>query len=204
MTPRAAPMAPDERRQAIVDAVIPLLVTHGASVTTRQIAEAAGVAEGTIFRVFPDKCALMHAAARATFDPERGRRRLSEIDPDLDLRAMVRMVAEEMLASMERVMAVLMAVRGALGPGAEDQPREQRTGPPEFVLEANRALLESLTDLFARYQDELRVPAERAALALRSLVFGSRHPGMDDRAGLTAEEIATVVVSGVAGSGGRD
>ena len=52
MTPRAAPLSPDERRRAIVDAVLPLLIEHGRAVTTRQMAEAAGIAEGTIFRVF--------------------------------------------------------------------------------------------------------------------------------------------------------
>ena len=62
-TGRAAPMAPDDRRRAIVDAVVPLLLEHGGDVTTRQIAEAAGIAEGTIFRVFPDKPALLMAAA---------------------------------------------------------------------------------------------------------------------------------------------
>ncbi|HUO45747.1 MAG TPA: helix-turn-helix domain-containing protein, partial [Acidimicrobiia bacterium] len=56
---RAEPLAPEDRRQAIVEAVIPLLVERGASVTTREMAEAAGIAEGTIFRVFPDKCALI-------------------------------------------------------------------------------------------------------------------------------------------------
>jgi hypothetical protein len=35
---RAAPMAPDERRRAIVDVVLPLLLEHGSDVTTRQIA----------------------------------------------------------------------------------------------------------------------------------------------------------------------
>ena len=196
MTPRAAPMAPDQRRQAIVDAVIPLLVEHGATVTTRQIAEAAGVAEGTIFRVFPDKHELMHAAARATFDPERGRQRLAAIDPSLDLHGMVREVAELLLASMERVMAVLVAVRGVVGskPGHD----EGRTGPPEFMVEANRALLEGLTELFQRYHAELSVPPGRAALALRSLVFGSRHPGMEPAHALTAKEIATVLVAGIA------
>ena len=48
-------MAPEDRRKAILEALIPLLVEQGGDVTTKEIAEAAGIAEGTIFRVFPDK-----------------------------------------------------------------------------------------------------------------------------------------------------
>lgn len=193
-------MSPDERRQAIVDAVIPLLVSHGATVTTRQIAEAAGVAEGTIFRVFDDKRELMRAAARAVFDAERGRRTLEAIDPELDLSGMVTTVAREMLASMERVFAVLIAVRGIVGeePVTHENGADRRPGPPPFILEANRALLDGLTGLFARYQDQLSVPPARAALALRSLVFGSRHPGMQPDEGMSPEEIAALVIHGVA------
>ncbi|MCU1430433.1 MAG: DNA-binding transcriptional regulator, AcrR family, partial [Actinomycetia bacterium] len=36
----------------IVAATLPLLLEHGDRVTSRQIAEAAGIAEGTIFRAF--------------------------------------------------------------------------------------------------------------------------------------------------------
>ena len=61
--PRAPRLTPDERRGALIEATIPLLLQHGASVSTRQIAEAAGVAEGTIFRVFDSKEDLVHAAA---------------------------------------------------------------------------------------------------------------------------------------------
>nr|WP_284286883.1 helix-turn-helix domain-containing protein [Angustibacter aerolatus] len=53
--PRATPLSPDERRRHLVDATLPLLVQHGRAVSTRQIARAAGVAEGTIFRVFDSK-----------------------------------------------------------------------------------------------------------------------------------------------------
>lgn len=201
MTPRAAPMAPDDRRQAIVEAVIPLLASHGAGVTTRQIAEAAGVAEGTIFRVFPDKCALMHAAARATMDPESGRIALQQISADLGLHATVRAVAEQLMQRMEQVIAVMMAVRGSGFPQDHDgrgRGGPRGDGPPDFMVEANRALLGALADVFDRHRADLRVEPDRAALMLRSLVFGSRHPGQDQAAILTAEEIADVLVVGVA------
>src|SRR5690348_18446345 len=72
MSPRATAMSADERRKAIVDAVIPLLVEKGSEVSTREIAEAAGIAEGTIFRVFPDKRSLMLAAAEEVINPAGG------------------------------------------------------------------------------------------------------------------------------------
>ena len=56
---RARPLSPEDRRAAILDAVVPLLIDHGAAVTTAEMAEAAGIAEGTIFRVFPDKASLL-------------------------------------------------------------------------------------------------------------------------------------------------
>lgn len=56
---RAAPLAPEERRSAILRAVAPLVRDRGLAVTTRELAAAAGVAEGTLFRVYPDKLALV-------------------------------------------------------------------------------------------------------------------------------------------------
>ena len=50
----------------------PLVLAHGSAVTTRQIAEAAEVAEGTIFRVFPDKVSLVEAVVGEAHD-EHGR-----------------------------------------------------------------------------------------------------------------------------------
>ncbi|HEU0103995.1 MAG TPA: TetR/AcrR family transcriptional regulator [Mycobacteriales bacterium] len=190
---RAPALPPEQRRQAIVEAVLPLLVEHGGGVTTRELAEAAGVAEGTLFRVFEDKAALLHAAAHSVLDPDRAWRALADVDPDLALDAMVATVAEQLLESRSRVMAVLMAVRGALA----TEPSSRGRSRPDVVRQSDGVLLEGLTALFARYPDELRVEPERAARALRALVFGSRQPWATEKDALTGPEIADLLVAGV-------
>src|ERR1700690_261567 len=69
-TRRAAALPPDQRRSMIVDATLPLLIEHGDRVTTKQIAEAAGIAEGTIFRAFGDKDEVIAAVVEAALVPE--------------------------------------------------------------------------------------------------------------------------------------
>ena len=82
-------MTPDDRRAALVDATVPLLLEHGRTVTTKQIADAAGVAEGTIFRVFDSKDDLVPAAVEKALDMEPFFAELEPIDLDQDLRAVL-------------------------------------------------------------------------------------------------------------------
>src|SRR5262245_46582947 len=82
---RAAALSPEDRRAAIVDAVVPLLLREGTAISTRQIADAAGIAEGTIFRVFADKQAVVDAVVAAVLDPAREVAALAAIPRDLPL-----------------------------------------------------------------------------------------------------------------------
>src|SRR3954451_23487341 len=84
---RARLLSPEERRDRLVDATLNLLREHGRAVTTRQIAEAAGVAEGTIFRVVESKEELVELAITRAFEPGALADRILEIDPDQPLEA---------------------------------------------------------------------------------------------------------------------
>ena len=66
MPPRARALPPDERRAAILTAVLPVVLDKGMSASTRELAQAAGVAEGTLFRVFDSKDDLILAAVSYT------------------------------------------------------------------------------------------------------------------------------------------
>lgn len=83
---RVPALAPEERRAALIEACVPLLHEHGTDVSTKQIAAAAGVAEGTIFGVFKDKNSLIVAALLRAVDPQPALDRLAAIDRSLSLR----------------------------------------------------------------------------------------------------------------------
>lgn len=119
-TGRARPMSRDERRAAIALATVPLLEAHGAQVSTRQIAVAAGVAEGTLFRAFDDKVELLTAAAERALDPTAGVAEIDELPPAADLAAELTQLADVMSARGRRVRRVMFAVHAIL---ASDEGR---------------------------------------------------------------------------------
>jgi len=186
-------MAPDERRRAVIEAVIPLLLRHGAAVTTREMAAAAGVAEGTIFRVFPDKCALIHEAIRFSMDPAPLQSGLAEINPAAPFALQLAEAARILLERFDEVIA-LMSVLRTMPSGAA----HHASGPPSFVAESSAAVMAALTELFERNRQQLRLEPERAAAAFRGLIFARAHPGVTLDEKLTVDEIVTVLLSGVA------
>src|SRR5579871_8414 len=67
----------------IISATLPLLLEHGERVTSRQIAEAAGIAEGTIFRVLADKDEIIVAVVEEALDTAPLETALAQLPADL-------------------------------------------------------------------------------------------------------------------------
>jgi AcrR family transcriptional regulator len=93
---RAPALAREERRKEIIAATLPLLREHGANVTTSQIAQAAGIAEGTVFRAFEDKQELLLAALRSAMSADLEVARIGQISSELPL-------AKRLLAAMAAI-----------------------------------------------------------------------------------------------------
>src|SRR5579871_3796104 len=108
---RAAPIHPDERRAAIMATTERLIVDQGGDVSTRAIAEAAGIAEGTIFRVFPTKEAIIDAIFEDAFNRDAYRREVGAVNLNADLKT--RMI--EVVSILQRRVRRLMALFGAIG-----------------------------------------------------------------------------------------
>jgi len=182
---RVAPLAPDDRRAALIEATIPLLIEHGTAVSTRQIAQAAGVAEGTIFRVFRTRRrSSSPRSGRASTRP-RACGRSAGSRPNGILRTRLTHVAERMLGGMEKVGRLHMIARECVMNGGPDSDFGD-----EMLANRNR-VHEALTALIAPDADRLRVPPATAAQLLPHVPGEHERRGV--RRGRTPIEPAEVV-----------
>lgn len=190
MTPRAPALSPDDRRAAIVTATLPLLHQHGRAVTTRLIAEAAGVAEGTLFKVFSSKDAIIDAAIEHAFEPSSFVAHLEEIDLTLPLRG--RLVAVTALMQVRFIQSFgLIRALGLLGPPASLKDDEQRRDAWRAqVGGAIAAVVEPDAHL-------LRVPVSELVGVLRLLTFAGSHHEVADGQLMSAEEIVDTILFGL-------
>ncbi len=165
---------------------------RGASVTTAEIAGAAGIAEGTIFRVFPDKAALVHEAVRSVMDPAQIVGAIEAIPEDLPMRSQLEAAAGLMSFRLGRI-ASLMGVLRSLPLTSEFSPTEAH----RIASNSLGAISDALAALFERHRRHLSLPPARAAMAFQSLVFTNAHPVVAADKRLTIDEVIEVTLSGV-------
>jgi len=182
---RAPPLSPDARRASVIAAALPLLRTHGTAVTTAQIAAAAGIAEGTLFRAFPDKDTLIQAAICSAFDPAPVDRELAAIDPALDLRQRLIRAVEILTRRVEAIWQ-LISILGMTPPrpGALPAARSDTTQA-------------ALAALFEPARGELRCDPAQAARLLRTVTFAGTHPRISEGNPLSPEEVVAVLLDGI-------
>ncbi len=181
-TGRAAPLPPDERRLAILEAVLPVVRTCGTDITTRELAEAAGVAEGTLFRVFDDKESLVREAVAAALDPSGYVAALGAVDPGLPI--------EERLAAVIRLgaaragdLTLWMSLVHRTARSNGGIPDRRRAMPPAGWRERQEAAVllvrAQLRRLLEPDSDRLRYPVDTAIVLLESLLNGTVMQGAD-------------------------
>lgn len=185
---RARPLPPSARRAALIAATLPLIRKHGLDITTRQIAEAAGVAEGTIFRVFPDKDSLVRTAIDAAFDPAPVVGALERIDRTLPLEERLVEIVRIVGAWLATVIEIMMALRG-------NWPTGKR--PPHRGPRSSEVITAAIARLIEPDRARLRVSPAEAARLLNLLLFSGSHPGITNGHPLTPAEIVEVILDGV-------
>jgi AcrR family transcriptional regulator len=170
----------DERRSMIVDAALPLLVAQGERVTTHEIALAAGIAEGTIFRVFASKEELIDAVIQRALDPEPMEEAIGSIDTSAGIEAAV----VQVVGLGQRRVAEVWQLISMVGPRFH---RPDRHPAPDSL---------ALTKMFENFGEDLAVDPATAARVLRSMIFAMTHPLITTKPA-TAKQIAHQFLYGV-------
>ena len=150
-------MPADARRTMILDAALPLILEHGEKVTTSEIAVAAEIAEGTIFRVFANKDELIHAVVDRTLDPAPTEAAIAAVDTSVGLERSV----VEVVKLLQKRFSEVWQLMSSVGPRFH-----AHSGPFDSPALAN---------LFKHFSSELDAKPVEAAQLLRGVTISLSH-----------------------------
>ncbi|HIT75608.1 MAG TPA: TetR/AcrR family transcriptional regulator [Candidatus Avipropionibacterium avicola] len=196
MSPRATPLPADERRAQIIRVATPLVLQYGGRVTTRQIADAAGLAEGTLFRIFATKQSLIHEVIVATIDPTELCDEIAGIDLTLGLEERLGAVVEVLARHTDRISAMMLATQEHL----QSCPDGESTDGPHRLdtafQERSQRLQAAIEAVLVGDEAILRTTPRRTATFLRAMVFVAHHPmmGLGD---LSPTEMTSLLLDGL-------
>ena len=194
-------MAPEERRQAIIEATLPLLLERGTDVSTREIAQAAGIAEGTIFRAFETKQDLIHAAIHTALIPDAAVARLAELPSGQGVSQRVSAIIEVLRDEIHRTRSLFAHFAR---PSVEPVPVGPHRPPfggmhPPFHPHANKNRLNAaVAEALEPCSGELAVSTAFATNLLSALAFASSFTLTEGEPPISSEALSDVVLHGIA------
>lgn len=220
VSPRARPLPAGQRRASIIAAARSLLISTGITFTTRQVADSAGIAEGTIFRHFTSKDAVVQAVIEDVFDPSGLCSGIDALPRDMDLTQRVERSLELMTSQLGTMTEVVAALhphrlrspddRGR--PDAGDDPGRDRRLPGDSgtedphdrshnqILNWYSSVTNALDRLLEPYADQLRVPAAQASALMLSTVTMNLRPIPGPPQPLSPAELTDILLNGIARS----
>ncbi len=161
--PRTLP--PDERRRQIVDAVLRVISEHGVPDTTvSRVAQAAGVAQGTLYFHFRNRNEMLMAALDSIF---------ADMRKLVDARGETNQL-ERLRESGHRHTETMMAEKGGFAyPWVEFIAAPMEAGLRDAVAETQRAAFRILRDMAesGKAQGSIRADADAEQIAWEWLMF---------------------------------
>jgi AcrR family transcriptional regulator len=200
--------SPEQLHRSIVRATVPLLGEYE-TLTTAQIARAAGIGEAELLAVFADKEAVMQACTAAlaeamavVFDAAGEVREIAAIGTDQPLASRLVKVIEILDAYYRRIRVDLDDLLPARVPA--DAPGTQTLIPQDelrSLSSRSSELREAVATLLEADQQRLRLPARVLAEAFVGMTFGGVRPARPDQPPLSAEQVVDLFLHGALHAG---